>query len=119
MTPQLSHYYRKRAEMIILLGGKCVDCSACDGLEFDHTDPSEKLFDIGSWYGLSMDRLMPELIKCQLRCKKCHGIKTKKVDGREMVCGKYSMYRHGKCRCALCREANRLQQKLWRENNFR
>lgn len=113
MSNQLEHYHRKRAEMIQILGGECVDCSSVDNLEFDHDDRSQKKFSISKWYGLSIDKLMPELLKCKLRCKTCHEIKTREVDGLKAEHGKYSMYRHHKCRCDLCKEANRKQQREW------
>lgn len=112
-SPQLRHYYRKREELISLLGGKCVDCGVTHDLQFDHADASSKSFDISNWYGLSMEKLKPELDKCVLRCKPCHGVKTREVDGLKMEHGKFSMYRHGKCRCDLCKEANRVQWAAW------
>lgn len=108
MSIQLKHYYRKRAEMIQILGGKCADCGTTANLEFDHKDRSTKAFNISKMYGYSMDTLKDELAKCQLLCKDCHLIKTKEVDGLKSVHGKNSMYVHHKCRCSLCTEAHRI-----------
>lgn len=106
MSAQLQHYHRKRAEMIKLLGGKCKHCGATENLEFDHVDRDKKEFNISRLYGLSMDKLKPELDKCQILCKPCHLEKTREVDGLKMVHGKDSMYRHAKCRCVPCKEAH-------------
>ena len=118
MSAQLSHYYRKRQELIEYLGGKCVDCGSVSDLEFDHNDRKQKRFDIGANYGLTFEKLKPELDKCSLRCAPCHEKKTRDVDGLKMEHGKYSMYRHAKCRCTLCTEANRLQHKAWRDKKL-
>ena len=115
MSAQLEHYHRKRAHLIELLGGKCVDCGAVEKLEFDHQDRSQKKFCISKWYGLTLDKLMPELQKCKLRCHTCHVRKTQDVDGLKAEHGKYSMYRHHKCRCDLCKEANRKQVRDWKQ----
>lgn len=100
--------------MVDMLGGKCVTCGATEKLEFDHKDRSQKSFNISKNYALTMDRLKPELDKCQLLCKTCHLDKTREEDGLKMEHGKYSMYRHGKCRCDPCKEANKVQQRVWR-----
>ena len=69
-------------------------------------DSSDKEFNISRFYGLSMEKLTPELDKCQLLCKPCHLEKTREVDGLKMEHGKDSMYRHGKCRCNACKDAH-------------
>lgn len=100
--------------MITLLGGKCVDCGSIHNLEFDHIDRTLKSFNIGACYSLPLVELLEELKKCQLLCHKCHKLKTREIDGLKAEHGKYSMYRHYKCRCALCKEANRRQHAEWR-----
>ena len=66
--------------LIEMLGGKCVRCGATERLHFDHINPLEKSFDIGRSLDNSMDKLEPELAKCQLLCPKCHLDKTFKED---------------------------------------
>jgi hypothetical protein len=50
----------------------CIDCGTNDGtLEFDHLDPSQKLFNIGH---ITRGRaaLLAEIAKCVVRCGPCH-----------------------------------------------
>lgn len=54
----------------------CVDCGESDPivLEFDHRDPNEKEYQIsylltGNW---SIDKIVSELAKCDVRCANCH-----------------------------------------------
>jgi hypothetical protein len=59
----------------------CVDCGESDPvvLEFDHDDPSTKLFTIGSTVGdVSQKTLFEEISKCSVRCANCHRRKTAK-----------------------------------------
>lgn len=66
----------------------CVDCgfnSHSCALDFDHIDPSVKLFNIGNQIsrGWSWARLLKEIEKCVIRCANCHRIKhhAKKING--------------------------------------
>lgn len=106
MTRQMAYYYRKSAELIALLGGECKHCGAKENLEFDHTDPTTKSFEIMASYSLPMEQLKPELDKCQLLCDPCHNLKTQQERGHKMEHGKDSMYRHAKCRCNPCKDAH-------------
>ena len=115
ISPQLAQYRRRREEFIDLLGGVCVDCGSTHQLEFDHDDRILKSFDVSKSYSKNYEDLKKEILKCKLRCKKCHKRKTQDVDGLKAEHGKYSMYRHHKCRCELCKEANREQHKSWRQ----
>lgn len=46
-------------------------------LDFDHIEPSSKLFTIGTAYGTcSIKRLYEEVAKCRVLCANCHRIKT-------------------------------------------
>jgi hypothetical protein len=57
----------------------CVDCGYHQNpvvLEFDHRPGTVKMFDIGHGVGLSADRLLDEMAKCDVRCANCHRIKT-------------------------------------------
>ena len=65
----------KRTVLIEMLGGKCARCGATGYLEFDHINPDEKSFLINPSY--NMEKLKPELKKCQLLCYPCHMEKTK------------------------------------------
>ena len=58
------------------LGGKCIDCGEEDYrlLEFDHK--SNKDFCIGGTQSNSLEKTKKEIDKCDLRCVKCHHIKT-------------------------------------------
>jgi len=89
----------RRIYLLALLGGKCAKCNAINSLEFDHKDPSTKLFSIGPRLGYySLDRLIDEAKKCQLLCYNCHLIKhnKKEVEHGGGVAGKW------KCKCNLC-----------------
>lgn len=56
----------------------CIDCGEDDPivLEFDHRDPSEKTANIGDMVsrvkGHSVQRVMDEIAKCDVRCANCH-----------------------------------------------
>ncbi len=58
----------------------CVDCHETDFrvLEFDHRPGESKLGGIGKLAALpcSMEVLMAEIAKCDVRCKNCHTIET-------------------------------------------
>lgn len=56
-------------------GGKCEVCGYCKStwaLQFHHTDPETKDFQIGSGNTYSWDRTKQELDKCVLVCANCH-----------------------------------------------
>jgi 5-methylcytosine-specific restriction endonuclease McrA len=67
---------RIRAEIVALLGGKCVWCGSTDDLHFDHKDPKSKLFDIASGLDRPRAQLLAEVEKCQLLCGPHHREKT-------------------------------------------
>lgn len=68
---------RRRAEWIASQGGACARCGRTDWLEVDHIDPTTKVdHRVWSW---SEERRVPELAKCQVLCKRCHGIKARRV----------------------------------------
>lgn len=108
---QKSHYINLRRNKIRsrlreILGGKCCRCFVLTGLEFDHINPKEKLFQISSGLDKPWDILLQEVKKCQLLCKKCHREKTKE-DKPQLEHGTLSKYTHDKCRCQKCTIANR------------
>ena len=65
-----------------LLANPCVDCGETDPivLEFDHRDPSEKLFSIGNSLGQTWrwQKIKAEIAKCDVRCANCHRRRTAK-----------------------------------------
>lgn len=102
-------YYSRRAQAISQLGGHCTDCGSTENLEFDHVDPSTKNFVIGrALCSVSEQKLQEELTKCVLRCTSCHrkrGIQEGHIRPKASH-GTHAMYRHHKCRCDACKEAN-------------
>lgn len=103
----LARYYRRKAEAIEKLGGKCFGCGATEGLQFDHVSRKGKLLTIGKYLaGLSEVRFQQELKKCQLLCDECHQRKTCEELGRTYAKGSHgtvAAYRY--CHCELCRAA--------------
>ena len=63
---------------INLMGGKCVQCGCINihCLEFDHLDPTQKIFCVGThWSSRTFQELQEEVLKCQLLCSNCHQTK--------------------------------------------
>ena len=69
-------YARNRKNLLKeKMGGKCVQCGATEHLQFDHINPSEKLYNISNnFFRQDIDE---EIAKCQLLCSRCHLEKTK------------------------------------------
>ncbi len=67
-------------------GGKCIDCGLSDTevLEFDHRNPTDKKSCVPILYGRT---LIEEAEKCDLRCIKCHRLKT--LHNYEENCNSY------------------------------
>lgn|SRR5215471_3285297 len=97
--------HQRRAELIEMLGGKCVRCETTEDLVFDHIDPATKRFAIGSSLSRAWAELVEEALKCQLLCPDCHREKGAE-DRPEVPCGSYYKYWYWGCRCAECRAAN-------------
>jgi hypothetical protein len=98
----LKRYHRRRNHAIEILGGKCVDCSSSDQLEFDHADPKDKSFNVAKAFtSMAESKLWEEIYKCVLRCKSCYSKKTRTIDNAvghgEGKTGKKN------CRCDLCK----------------
>lgn len=86
--------------------GPCAACGSADDLEVDHVERREKVSHrIWSW---SRERREDELAKCQVLCRRCHLEKTREENARPMEHGTISGYRYRGCRCAECREAQRV-----------
>lgn len=104
---------RRRARAIVLLGGKCVECSSTKNLEFDHKDPATKDKEVSKHlWDQKPSVIAAELRKCQLLCEDCHKKKTKKNGdiSREREAaqhGSLRMYKAYKCRCNACTENHR------------
>lgn len=106
-------YYRRQRYCIEKLGGKCVRCGSVERLEFDHVDPNNKSFSIGSKLaGVSQSKLDEELDKCQLLCYDCHKVK------HESQHGMIRKYQKG-CRCPLCVDAMRSYNKSYKRKRAR
>lgn len=109
---------RTHAWALAELGGKCVVCQVTEGLEFDHIVPGSRSFAISEGIAqcFSRERLLTELVKCQLLCHLHHRQKT-------VACGeagggqnKILDPKHGtqvmyalpyRCRCGACRDWKR------------
>jgi hypothetical protein len=88
-----------------MLGGCCVRCGATDDLEFDHIDPSTKVFAICAGLSKAWDVLVEEASKTQLLGKPCHVAKGAE-DRPELRHGTYDVYWYWNCRCQECKAAN-------------
>jgi hypothetical protein len=115
MTSKISDYKKRRKEMLQYLGGQCKHCKCLDNLQFDHIDHSLKSFDISAKWSTHWDLLIKELDKCQLLCKTCHKEKTKQEKSWSKSWTTQPRQKHGtvwsyakyKCRCELCKAANK------------
>ncbi len=88
-----------------MLGGKCVRCGTTENLEFDHIDPSTKVFAISAELSKAWDALVEEASKCQLLFRTCHVAKGAE-DRSEPKHGTCHVYWYWNCRCDLCKAAN-------------
>ncbi len=62
-------------------------------LEFDHRDPSTKVDAVGTLLAHSTrQQLMDEIAKCDVRCVRCHRIKTAKDFGWSRLAEDATMY---------------------------
>lgn len=70
----------KKLELQQHLGSRCSGegCNVTDHrlLDFDHIDPSSKVFSICQSIYRPIDELLEEIKKCQLLCANCHRLKT-------------------------------------------
>lgn len=97
----------RRRNAWIVENGPCAKCGSSDDLEVDHRDPAEKSMDPASIWSRSEEARIAELAKCQVLCRECHQKKTIAENYRPRVHGTVAMYKRGRCRCELCREAKR------------
>lgn len=70
-------YHERRAVVVEMLGGQCVECGSTDDLELDHADATAKSYDLCKILSASpWDKIMFELPKIQLLCAQHHRAKT-------------------------------------------
>ena len=108
MSNRLVVARKKRRRMLVeALGGTCVGCGTTEKLEFDHVFRETMDFRIGTALLMKLEKLLPELQKCQLLCHSCHIDKTNSEYKRTVVKehGTASMYNNRGCRCDKCRKA--------------
>lgn len=115
MTSTMSEYRKKMQRIFDHLGSKCVTCGSTTQLHVDHIDHMNKSFTIANSWGLSWDKLIVELAKCQLLCKICHLTKSKAEGSLAKGWTNEPRQKHGtvwsyskyKCRCDLCKAAKK------------
>lgn len=109
----LERYRRRRAELVRLLGGRCVDCGKIDDLEFDHVDPATKELEISKSMFRRWDLLLAEVQKCVLRCAECHKTRSDaalNVERGGGLSGKKN------CPCLDCRARKSEYMKQYKQN---
>lgn len=113
-------YYKRKEELITLLGGQCVRCASTSKseLQFDHIEREGKTDKITSLITYKRERVLEELKKCQLLCKSCHNEKTRDELGRARH-GTIYMYRRFRCRCEPCRVVWNRKSKEWKIKSLR
>ncbi len=85
-TPELQaqkkERYRRNRLLVASLkeekGNACERCRGAGRLEFDHIDPSTKIFSLGQACLRSEKSIRAEAAKCRLLCRKCHWKRTSK-----------------------------------------
>lgn len=127
MVSNVSDYYVKKTKMLEYLGGKCVRCNSCTDLQIDHIDHLDKSFNISNNWGLSWDKLVVELDKCQLLCADCHLQKTLEEGSfakgssnqPQNLHGTVWTYNKHKCRCEACKAAKSaaMKEQYWKKKN--
>lgn len=65
-------YDARMAWARVRLGGKCELCHSTNKLEFDHTNPKTKRFDISHGYTKPIEVFAAEVDACRLLCRSCH-----------------------------------------------
>lgn len=83
---KLEWHIKRRAEIKewiynYLLANPCVDCGEKNvlALDFDHIRGARKRYNIAHAFmltGMTIKRLETEVAKCDVRCRKCHAIRT-------------------------------------------
>lgn len=80
-------YKNRREELLHELGDKCASCGSTNDLEFDHKDPTNKVYDFDYLFMLGKDNIVlkEEISKLQLLCSRCHTNKTR-LEQSKQVC---------------------------------
>jgi hypothetical protein len=116
MKNYMNRLYQRRRELALeTLGGRCIWCGSIEDLQIDHVNREDKSFSVGDLYGVSEERYLAELEKCQLLCRTCHSEKSIIERGHIPAKGHHgrpSSYKY--CKCDLCRQASNAYQKRWR-----
>ncbi len=80
------HRIIKKIRAVNLLGGKCYQCGwspssvyEITAIEFHHPK-NNKDFNIGTFLNKKWESLVPEILKCQLLCSRCHRIHHSRRD---------------------------------------
>lgn len=67
----------------------CVDCgynAHPEALEFDHSDPTSKAFNVSTNWSRRWEDVLAEIAKCEVRCANCHAVRSKAgAHGRPVV----------------------------------
>lgn len=103
-------YFQRRSKWI-LEHGPCKHCGSWEDLEVDHIDRATKEYRVGEVWWRRSEIREKELAKCQVLCRRCHKIKTKKESFARCKHGTCTMYDKYKCRCDICRQAKSLVNK--------
>lgn len=74
---QKEHGFRRKRQLVDLLGGKCKICGYnrnLAALVFHHINPAEKVFELDArkMTNTSWERLCQEASKCAVLCQNCH-----------------------------------------------
>lgn len=105
---RLYHVHRRRQMLYVTKGAdpQCAYCGSVDDLEFDHIDPSQKSFNVGTRNSLNDPVVRAEFDKCQLLCRSCHEDKTAS-ENTGFAHGSTTGFMRKKCECPECSEARR------------
>ena len=71
------HKQRLERRSVLLKDKKCIDCGNDDPrvLEFHHRDPNEKESAIAAVLSSSWEKILSEVVKCDVICANCHSIR--------------------------------------------
>jgi hypothetical protein len=109
----------RRNHLITLAGGYCKCCGSTESLQFDHRDPTSKLFELcGPELDKSMELIMIEFAKCDLLCAICHLSKTlrnketivNRTPAQPFIHGTARTYLKQGCRCVICSNARKMHR---------
>lgn len=108
-------YWKIKAEVVGLLGGKCAVCGTTEQLEIDHIDPSTKTIEVSRFNSVSRVRLLEEIKLCQLLCSDHH--KTKSVEEQSVGHGG-GLSGKKNCKCEPCKARKREYMKNWKRSRL-